>query len=126
MLGAILVQGIRPGADLFTNHAIDVYTFIASLFVSSILLLPVGMYLSNWISRVVYVPKDMLGATIAVLSVVGTLAVRGNIGDMYLMAILGLIMYFGEKLKFSPAPAVLGIVLGRIAEEGLTQSMMIA
>lgn len=126
ILGAILVQGIRPGADLFTNHAIDVYTFIASLFLANILLLPVGMYLSNWISRVVYVPKDMLGATITILSVVGTLAVRGNIGDMYLMLILGFLMYFGEKLKFSPAPAVLGIVLGGIAEEGLTQSMMIA
>ena len=126
ILGAILVQGIRPGADLFTNHAVDVYTFIASLFLANILLLPVGMYLSNWISRVVYVPKDILGATIAVVSVVGTLAIRGNIGDMYMMLILGFLMYFGEKLKFSPAPAVLGIVLGGIAEEGLTQSMMIA
>ena len=35
-------------------------------------------------------------------------------------------MYFGRKLGFPTAPAVLGIVLGRLAEEGLTQSMMIA
>jgi putative tricarboxylic transport membrane protein len=126
LLGAILVQGMRPGPELFTTHAVDTYTFIGGLFLANILLLPVGMYLSNMFSRVMFVSKEMLAAAIAVLSVVGTLAIRGNVGDVFVMIILGLLMYIGIRLKFSPAPAVLGIVLGRIAEEGLTQSMMIS
>mgnify|MGYP000102449296 CR=1 FL=1 len=126
LLGAILVQGLRPGMELFTKHAVDTYTFIGGLFLANILLLPVGMYLSNMFSRVMFVAKEMLAVGIGVLSVVGTLAIRGNIGDVYVMIILGLIMYLGGRLNFSAAPAVLGIVLGRIAEEGLTQSMMIS
>jgi putative tricarboxylic transport membrane protein len=125
LLGAILIQGMRPGAELFTKHAEATYTFIGGLFLANLLLLPVGMYLSNAFARVMYLPKDMLAVGIGLLSAVGTLAIRGNVGDMFVMGLLGVVMYFGIKLRFSPAPAVLGIVLGRIAEEGLTQSMMI-
>jgi len=125
LMGAILIQGLRPGAELFTEHAEATYTFIGGLFLANLLLLPVGMYLSNAFARVMYLPKEMLAAGIALLAAVGTLAIRGNVGDMFVMGLLGLVMYFAMKLKFSPAPAVLGIVLGRIAEEGLTQSMMI-
>lgn len=126
LLGAILIQGLRPGAELFTKHAVDTYTFIGGLFLANILLLPVGMYLSNMFSRVMFISKEMLAVAIGILSVVGTLAIRGNIGDVFVMVILGLLMVFGDKLKFAAAPAVLGIVLGKIAEEGLTQSIMIA
>ena len=125
LMGAILVQGLRPGAELFTKNAVDVYTFICGLFLANLLLLPVGMYLSNLYSRVMYVPREILAASIAVMSVVGTIAVRGNVGDMYVMGLLGLLMFVGGRFGFSAAPAVLGIVLGRISEEGLTQSMMI-
>ncbi|MCF8038880.1 MAG: tripartite tricarboxylate transporter TctB family protein [Desulfohalobiaceae bacterium] len=77
-------------------------------------------------SRVMHVPREVLAASIAVMSVVGTIAVRGNIGDMYVMGLLGLFMFLGGMFGFSAAPAVLDIVLGRISEEGLTQSMMIS
>lgn len=125
LMGAILVQGMRPGAELFTKHAEATYTFIGGLFLANLLLLPVGMYLSNAFARVMYLPKEMLAVGIALLSAVGTLAIRGNVGDMFVMGLLGLVTYFAIAMRFSPAPAVLGIVLGRIAEEGLTQSMMI-
>lgn len=67
-------------------------------------------------------PWGMLAVFIAVMSVVGTFAIRGNFADVMVMCILGTAMYFGRKLGFPTAPAVLGIVLGRLAEEGLTQS----
>ena len=124
-MGAILLQGVRPGAEPFTKHAEATYTFLGGLFLANVLLLPVGMYLSNAFARLMYLPKEMLAVGIALLSAVGTLAIRGNVGDMFVMGVLGLVTYFVITMRFSPAPAVLGIVLDRIAEEGLTQSMMI-
>lgn len=125
MLGAILVQGLRPGAKLFAEHAVDMYILIGGLFLANIVLFLV-MYLSPIYSKILRVPREMLAVFIAVMSVVGTFAMRGNFADVIVMCILGMGMYFGRKLGFSTAPAVLGIVLGRLAEEGLTQSMMIA
>jgi putative tricarboxylic transport membrane protein len=37
MSGAILVQGLRPGAKLFTENALDMYILIGGLFLGSIL-----------------------------------------------------------------------------------------
>ena len=125
MLGAILVHGLLPGRRLFTEYAFETYTFMGGLFLANILLLPVGMYTSNMFSRVMYLPREVMAAIIGILSVVGTLAIRGNITDVFLMGIIGVVMYFGGKAGFSPAPAVLGLVLGTLAEQGLTQSMML-
>jgi putative tricarboxylic transport membrane protein len=70
LMGAILVQGLRPGPELFTKHAVDVYTFIGGLFLANILLLPVGMYLSDLYSRVMLVSKEMLAVAIGIMSLV--------------------------------------------------------
>lgn len=119
------MQGLRPGAKLFTENALDMYTLIGGLFLANIALLLV-MYLSPIYSKILRIPREMLAVFIAVMSVVGTFALRGNFADVMVMCVLGVAMYFGRKLGFPTAPAVLGIVLGRLAEEGLTQSMMIA
>ena len=126
ILGAILVQGLLPGRRLFVEYGFETYTFMGGLLLANILLLPVGMYTSNLYSRIMYVPREAMAVIIAVLSVVGTMAIRGNIADVYMMGVIGIIMYFAGRAGFSPAPAVLGLVLGGLAEEGLTQSMMIA
>lgn len=126
MLGALLVHGLLPGNRLFTEYAFETYTFMGGLFLANILLLPVGMYTSNLMSRVMYLPREVMAVIIGVLAVVGTISIRGNMMDVYSMGIIGIIMYFGGKAGFSPAPAVLGLVLGTLAEQGLTQSMMLA
>ena len=42
-----------------------------------------------------------------------------------IMFVLGLIMFFGGKLGFGPAPLVLGIILGPIAEDNFLQGQLI-
>lgn len=44
LLGAFLLQGMRPGADLFTFHGEITYTFIISLIFANILILPMGIF----------------------------------------------------------------------------------
>ena len=47
-------------------------------------------------------------------------------GDVYVMASLGIMMYFLERFGFSAAPLVLGLILGPIAEANFIQGNMIA
>jgi putative tricarboxylic transport membrane protein len=47
-------------------------------------------------------------------------------GDVYVMATLGCMMYFLERFGFSAAPLVLGLILGPIAEANFVQGSMIA
>jgi len=41
------------------------------------------------------------------------------------MLVSGIIGYFGLKNGFSPAPFVMGLILGKMVEETFTQSMVI-
>ena len=47
-------------------------------------------------------------------------------GDVYVMATLGVMMFFLERFGFSAAPLVLGLILGPIAEANFIQGSMIA
>ena len=44
--------------------------------------------------------------------------------DVWIMFTFGIIGYISNKLRFHPAPIVLGLILGPFVEEGLVQSML--
>jgi putative tricarboxylic transport membrane protein len=125
LLGALLLQGMRPGAELYTVHAEITYTFLFSLFVANIFLLPVGIYGGRAFSRLItIVPMKFLAPTVAFLTIIGSYAIRNNIMDVAIMLVCGLFGYVGRKLGFHPGPIVLGLILGKICETGLVQSVL--
>lgn len=46
--------------------------------------------------------------------------------DVFTMFLLGLVMYVSSKSMFSPAPLVLGLILGTLAEDNLSRGKIIA
>src|SRR5699024_12180826 len=62
--------------------------------------------------------------SILFLTIVGTYAIRFNLFDVFLLIGFGLLAYIMKNAGFNPAPIVLGLILGPIAENGLTQSML--
>jgi len=125
LLGALLLQGMRPGADLFTVHGKITYTFILSLVLANLLILPIGVLGGKWLSRLLTrVPVTLLAPFIFLLSVIGSYAINKNMFDVFVMLFFGLLGYVGRKIGFSPGPVVLGLILGDICEQGLVQSIL--
>jgi putative tricarboxylic transport membrane protein len=125
LLGALLLQGMRPGADLFTVHAGITYTFIFSLVLSNILMLPMGIYSGKLISRLITnIPVSFLAPFVTFLTIIGSYSIHKNLFDVYTMLFFGLVGYIGRKAGFGPGPIVLGIILGKICEQGLVQSIL--
>jgi putative tricarboxylic transport membrane protein len=54
----------------------------------------------------------------------GSYAIRNNVLDIWIMFVFGIAGYISAKLKFHPAPIVLGLILGPFVEEGLVQSIL--
>jgi len=126
LLGALLMQGLRPGLDLFTTQSAITYTFIFSLFISNIMMLPVGLYGGKLISKIVSItPIYLLAPLVTFLSIIGSYALRNNMLDVYIMLLCGFIGYLGIKMGFHAGPIVLGLILGPICEQGLVQSILI-
>lgn len=125
ILGVLLLQGLRPGAQLFETSGELVYTFIVALAFSAIMMVPVGLIAGRGLQRgVVALPARYLAPGIVVLSIVGAYAIRSSTTDVMLMLGIGILGYILALAGFSPAPIVLGLILGSIAETGLVQGLL--
>lgn len=126
LLGGLLIHGIFPGTDLFDNHPDVAWTFINSMLIGQILMCLFGLYVAGLAARVAQVPNNVMAAIVLALAVFGSYSVQSSMGDVYVMASLGIMMYFLERFGFSAAPLVLGLILGPIAEANFIQGNMIA
>lgn len=126
LLGGILIQGLRPGRELFTTQADITYAVILGFLIANVLMGIVGLLGARYFVKVASAPENILAPTIVVLCVVGSFAINNNIFDVWVMLAFGLAGYFLRKTGFPPAPVVLGLILGSIAENGLRQSLGMA
>ncbi|KJS10253.1 MAG: C4-dicarboxylate ABC transporter permease [Peptococcaceae bacterium BRH_c8a] len=124
LLGAMMLQGIRPGPELYTNYADITYTFLISLIIANVIMGVFGFYGSRHVAKVINLPANYLAPMIVFMTVIGSYAIRNNMTDVLIMVLFGLIGYALNKAGFHPGPIVLGLILGPIAEDGLVQSML--
>ncbi len=125
LLGGLLIHGLFPGPDLFSIHGETTWTFINSLIVAQFFMVIIGLFLSQHSGMIMKVPGHYMAAVILVLAVFGTYSIQSSYSDVLIMMILGIFMYFASRFGFGPAPLVLGIILGPIAEDNFLQGKLI-
>lgn len=126
ILGALLVQGVRTGPQLFETQGAIVYTFVWGLFLATLLMLPTGLLIGRYAYKsIVAIPKALLVPAVAFMTVIGTYAIRNNTADVTIMIVLGAIGWVLSRFGFAVSPIVLGLILGPIAEQGFVQAWTI-
>lgn len=126
LLGALVVQGIQPGPQLFTTSADLVYTLFAGMFVANILMLIFGLSGIRLFTKILKVPKNIIAPVILVLSTIGAFAIANNFFDVYTMLVAGIIGYFMKKFGFPASPIVLALILGPMAESELRRTLIMS
>ncbi|MGE0315334.1 MAG: tripartite tricarboxylate transporter permease [Lautropia sp.] len=126
VLGALMVQGVKTGPSLFNEQGAIVYTFIFGLLIATLLMLPVGLVLGRYAyGSIIAVPKAMLVPAVAFLTIIGSYAIHGALDDVVVMFATGLVGWVLSRFGYPPAPIVLGLILGPLAEQGFVQAWMI-
>ncbi len=126
LMGALLIQGLRPGPLLFRDHPSFVAAVYVALSIATVLTTAFGLLGARVFARVVTVPKPILPATIAVLCVVGSYAVNNSLFDVNVMLALGALGYVGQKARFPMVPIVFGRILGPMFEENLRRTLVLS
>lgn len=125
ILGVMLLHGLRPGLDLFTQTGVLANGFILSMGLAALMLIPVGLLGGRLIYKTVLrTPHYFLVPTILVITILGTYALRNNLVDVALMLGLGVVGFIIRGLGLGAAPIVLGLILGTIAEQGYVQTVL--
>jgi putative tricarboxylic transport membrane protein len=126
LMGALLIHGMRPGPMLFSAHPQFVWGLIASMYIGNLMLIIQNMPMIGLWVRLLKVPYQILMPLIITISAVGVFATDGNIFDMWVMFVFGLIGYLMRKLEYPAAPMVLALVLGPMMEMALRQSLTLS
>lgn len=122
-LGALTIHGLRPGPMLFVNNPELIYGLFIGFFIVQFALIGMGLPGSTLFAQVVRLPRHIIAAYIFFFSIIGSLAMNGNIFDVWVMFGFGLLGYVMRKLGFPAPPIVLGLVLGPILELNLFSSL---
>jgi putative tricarboxylic transport membrane protein len=119
LIGGLMIHGLQPGPQLFTQNSEVVYSIYLSMLVSSVLMAMILFSFSKALSRLAMVPGYILHPPLLLFATIGVYGLNNNLIDVWVMLGFGLLGYFLERLRVPLPPLVLGIVLGPILEGNL-------
>jgi putative tricarboxylic transport membrane protein len=125
MLAGFMMWGIRPGPLLFQTKPDLVWGLISSKFIGNLILLLMNLFLIPLFVMVLRIPYTILMGFIVIFASVGAFTVNNNLFDVWMMLGFGVLGYLMKKLRYPIVPLVLGLVLGRLAENSLRQALTI-
>lgn len=123
-IGVLYLKGLNPGPTVFINNADLIYAVFFVFLIANLLLLPFGMLSMKLAGLILRVPRKLIMPALLVLAATGAFAVDNHAGGILVMLALGVLAFGMESAGLPLAPAVLGIVLGRIVEQNLIQSLI--
>ncbi len=122
-LAAMVLHGLKPGADFFTKGPLP-YAVFSGILLSQFAFFILGMITIRWLARIVLIPNSLLVPCIIVLTFVGSYAVRYRMADVLIMIFFGVVGYLISKYDYPPACLVLGFVLGDLVESNFQRTEM--
>jgi putative tricarboxylic transport membrane protein len=125
ILAALVAHGVRPGPRLLSDTPEFVYVIFAAMLIANLMFFAIGLGGAKVFSRITLVPRTLLWPAVFVFSMVGAYSAASSISDVWIMLIAGLVGFVMQRHGFGAAPLVMGLILGRLVEESLSQSMII-
>lgn len=126
LIGALTMQGLQPGPQLFTDNPEIPYSLFAALLIAAPIMLVVGLTgVRLWVN-VTKIPNNILAVIVAGICIVGAYAYSNSMYSVWVMLLFGIFGYFIRKLKIPTTPIVLAMVLGFMMEVNFRRGMIVA
>jgi putative tricarboxylic transport membrane protein len=126
MLAAFQQYGLQPGPLLFENNPDIVWGMIASLYIGNVLLLVLNLPMAGIWVKLLKVPRPWLYGGILTFATLGAYTLNNNVVDLVVLWVIGLIGFGMRVLDVPVAPAVVGLILGPLAEQQFRRALSIS
>ncbi|TVQ36387.1 MAG: C4-dicarboxylate ABC transporter permease [Spirochaetaceae bacterium] len=124
LLGALMLHNLRPGPALFTQRMDVVASIFILFFLGNILFLVFGLLGAKFFVRVLKTPQRILLPIVAALCFIGAYAARRSVFDVHVLVLFGVFGFLIRKIGITPAPLILGFILGPIVESNLRRGLI--
>lgn len=126
LLGALLIQGLNPGPQLFSEYGDIAYTVIFGFILANIVMFICGKLSIGWFAKVTLIPRSMLFPVVLGLCLVGAYAYTNSIHTVVITLVFGMLGYILSKSGYPLPPMLIALILGPIAETSLRQSLILS
>lgn len=126
LLGAFMIHNIKPGPMIMRENPTFIYHIAALILLAIIALWVVGLVLAKPMSKILKVPTVYLMPIVTALSVIGAYALNIRAFDIIVVFVFGILGYILDKMQYSAAPIVLGLILGRMIDENFRRSLIVS
>jgi putative tricarboxylic transport membrane protein len=126
MLAGFQQYGLNPGPLLFAEKPDLVWGLIASLFIANVMLLVLNLPLVGLWVRLLAIPQPWLYAGILVFAAMGTIAANPSVIELVMLTVFGVLGFLMRRFDYPIAPAVVGLILGPVAESQLRRALQIS
>ena len=126
LLSAFQNYGIQPGPLLFQSQADLVWGLIASLYIGNVLLLILNLPLVGIWVKVLTIPLPLLYAGILVFATLGAYSLHQSVVDLLTLYVFGLLGFVMRRWNIPVAPAIIGLILGPLAETQFRRALAIS
>ena len=126
ILTAFQSYGLQPGPELFSESGPLVWTLIASLYIGNVMLLVLNLPLAKVWARLLTIPAYGIYAGVLVFAMLGAFAAGGTTFDLLMLCGLGLLGLLMRAGGIPVAPAVVGLILGPLAEQQLRRALTLS
>ena len=126
LLAAFQQYNLQPGPLLFVTNPDLVWGLIASLYIGNFMLLILNLPLAPLWARLLQIPQPLLYGGILVFATLGTYSLNNSAFDVGLMYLIGVVGFLMRRLHFPVAPAIIGMILGPMAEQQFRRALAIS
>ncbi|MBS1162799.1 MAG: hypothetical protein H6R03_695 [Burkholderiaceae bacterium] len=126
LLAAFQNYGLQPGPLLFQTQTTLVWGLIASMYIGNVLLLILNLPLIGLWVKVLKIPRPLLYGGILVFATLGAYSLHQSAVDLVMLYVFGLLGFMMRRWGFPVAPAVIGLILGPLAESQFRKALAIS
>jgi TctA family transporter len=119
LLGAFFLLGLVPGPDMLSQHLALTFSMVWTIVIANVVTVAVCFLLLNRLAALTAVRVSLLVPVVLVLVFVGSYTANSQYADIVVTLVFGVVGWLMVRAGWARAPLVLGLVLGKIAENYL-------
>lgn len=119
LMSGFTILGMVPGPSMLTDHLDAVFSMVFVIAISSLLGSLMGLGVAPTLARISRVPGPILVPFIFVIAATGAYAASTDMAMVVAVVGFGVVGLVFEKLKYSVPSAIIGYILGDVAEKNL-------